>query len=53
MTARDIHVQKMKEIKKEMQTSGAIHRKDLNKRLKRMEQELRDYDRYQAEAKKA
>ena len=44
MTARERHIQKMKEIKKEMQNAGAIHRKDLHRQYRRMLQDLKLYD---------
>lgn len=33
--------------------SGPIHRRDLQKYLRRMQKELRDYDRFQREAREA
>lgn len=44
----------VEEIRKKMEEakrSGPIHRRDLWKHIHRMERELRDYDRFQAEAK--
>lgn len=43
-------VQKMISVEEEIARSGAIHRRDLYKHLKRMKRELRDYDRFHAEA---
>lgn len=40
----------IREKKKEARTAGEIHRRDLHKHIKRMERELRDYDRFHAEA---
>ena len=34
----------------ELKKSGPIHKRDLTKHIHRMERELRDYDRFQAEA---
>ena len=34
--------------KEALKTAGVIHRRDLYKHIKRMERELRDYDRFQA-----
>ena len=36
----------------ELTTAGAIHRKDLTKHIRRMKKELRDYDRFQEQAKR-
>lgn len=44
MTARERHVQKMKEIKKEMKTAGEIHKRDLYRQYRRMLHELKVYD---------
>ena len=33
--------------------AGPIHRRDLQKYLRRMQKELRDYDRFQREAREA
>lgn len=38
--------------KNELITAGVIHKKDLAKHIRRMERELRDYDRFHAEAAK-
>jgi len=35
----------------EMTSAGRFHRRDLAKNIKRLERELRDYDRYHREAK--
>ena len=43
-------VEKIRTAKAEAQTAGAIHRRDLHKHIKRMQRELRDYDRFHAEA---
>ena len=47
MTARERHIQKMKEIRKEMETAGAIHRKDLDRQYRRMLKDLQVYDELQ------
>lgn len=47
MTARKRHVQKMREIKKEMKTAGEIHKKDLYRQYIRMLRELKAYDELQ------
>lgn len=44
-------VEKIRAAKAEAKTAGAIHKRDLNKHIKRMERELRDYDRFQAMAR--
>jgi len=49
MTRSDL-VDKIRAARQELLKAGAIHRRDLNKHIKRMERELRDYDRYQAES---
>lgn len=36
----------------ELKAAGPIHRRDLIKRIKRMERELRDYDRFHREARR-
>lgn len=36
----------------EASTAGRMHRRDLNKCIKRLRRELRDYDRFQAEARR-
>lgn len=46
-------VEKINTAKHALLSAGCIHRHDLNKHIKRMERELRDYDRYQKEARKA
>ena len=39
-------VTKIKTAKEEQKTAGAIHRRDLQKHIRRMEKELRLYDYY-------
>lgn len=39
-------ISRIREEKKAAQTAGAIHRRDLHKHIKRMERQLREYDRY-------
>lgn len=45
--------EKIKLTEKAIVFAGAIHRRDLEKHLRRMKKELRDYDRFQREAKEA
>ena len=40
----------IKQRKQEMLTAGGIHRKDLERNVRRLEKELRTYIRYQREA---
>ena len=49
---RDELVEEIRKKKKEAEQAGTIHRRDLWKNIKRMERELRDYDRFQAEARR-
>lgn len=44
-------VERIRAEKLEAMTAGKIHRRDLHKHIKRMERELRDYDRFQEGAK--
>ena len=44
MTMREKHIQEMERLKNEMKTAGAVHRKDLYKRYRRMQQDLQIYD---------
>ena len=44
--ARERHIAKMEEVKQEIRNAGVIHRKDLQRHLRRLERELRDYDKY-------
>lgn len=44
---------KIRAAKEELKTAGAIHRRDLQRQIHRMQKELRIYDYYQAAAKKA
>lgn len=43
---------KIRAAKEELKTAGAIHRRDLQRQIHRMQKELRIYDYYQAAAKK-
>ena len=45
-----MYVQKINAAKAELLTAGCIHRRDLQKYIRRMERELRRYDKYQAQA---
>lgn len=44
--SRDEHIAKITKAKAELETAGPIHRKDLIRYIKRMEKELRIFDRY-------
>ena len=50
MTQREAHVQKIQQARADLKTAGVIHRRDLQKRIHRMERELRDYAKFQAQA---
>ncbi len=50
MNQRDIFVQKIRQAKTDLKTAGVFHRHDLQKHIRWMERELRDYDRFQAQA---
>lgn len=43
---RDEHVSRLRQAKAELKTAGPIHRKDLQRYIKRLEKELRIYDHY-------
>ena len=43
---RDELAELIKKRKTELKTAGVIHRKDLGKNIRRLERELRDYDRF-------
>lgn len=43
---RDLYVAKLNEARRELETAGAIHKRDLQRQIKRMERELYDYDRF-------
>ena len=45
MDKRQEHIQKIKKAKAELTTAGKIHRKDLIRHIRRLERELREYDR--------
>ena len=47
---REELVAKIAAAKEELEQAGTIHRRDLTKHIRRMERELRDYDRFQSEA---
>lgn len=44
--SREEHVEKIQKAKEELKTAGAIHRKDLQKYIRRLQKELRIYDSY-------
>lgn len=50
MTREDL-VARIDAAKEDLEQAGTIHRRDLTKYIRRMERELRDYDRFQSEAK--
>lgn len=50
---RDEMIEKIDITKKEIMFAGPIHRRDLQKHLRRMQKELRDYDRFKMAAKEA
>ena len=49
---RDEIVEKIHQRRTEAMKSGPIHRRDLMKNIRRLQRELRDYDRFQAEARR-
>ena len=49
MTREELE-EKIMQAKEEMKTAGPVHRRDLRKHMKRMQDELRQYDRYRREA---
>lgn len=44
--SREELVKKIRAAKEELKTAGTIHRKDLQKHIRRMQKELRIYDEY-------
>ena len=49
---RDELVARMIRLEEEAARSGPLHRRDLEKHLEKLRRELRDYDRFQADAKR-
>ena len=47
---REAYVKKLNGARSELKTAGPIRRKDLTRHIRRMERELRDYDRFHKEA---
>ena len=43
---REECVAKINDARQELETAGIFHRRDLTKHIRRMERELRDYDRF-------
>lgn len=43
---RDLYVAKLNEARRELETAGVIHKRDLQRQIKRIERELYDYDRF-------
>ena len=52
MTQRERHELAIEAVKAELQIAGPCHRRDLLRQLHRMQKELKEYDRYQAMAKR-
>lgn len=50
---REEMVEKIRMTEQEIMFAGKIHQRDLRKHLYRMRIELKEYDRYQKEARKA
>lgn len=50
MSSADEYRAKLQAARDELATAGAIHAKDLRRQIKRMEKELRIYDRYRKTA---
>ena len=46
MRPREEYVAKLNAARQELETAGIFHRRDLTKHIRRMERELRDYDRF-------
>ena len=51
MDNREQMMEKIAQAVAEMKTAGPLHRRDLRKHVKRMQTQLKQYDRYQAMAK--
>ena len=43
---REEYVAKLNAARQELEAAGIFHRRDLTKHIRRMERELRDYDRF-------
>ena len=50
--AREQHVKKIKELLEEAKNAGIVRKRDLEKAIKRMKDELTLYDSYHAHAKR-
>lgn len=50
---RDELEEKIRQTEVAIKWAGPIHRRDLQKHLRRMQKALRDYDRFQREAREA
>lgn len=46
MRPREEYVAKLNAARQNLKTAGILHRRDLTKHIRRMERELRDYDRF-------
>lgn len=51
MMTRAEMIAEIRKTQEEMRKAGPIHRRDLGKHLRRMQAQVRRYDRYQAERK--
>lgn len=51
MTREELE-QAIRQARKELQTAGPVHRRDLGKHIRRMQAQARRYDRLQAAARK-
>ena len=49
---RDELKEKIRRARREMETAGPVHRRDLGKHLKRMTAQLAQYDAFQADARR-
>ena len=43
---REEHIARIKAAKEELKTAGPIHRKDIQRYIRRLEKELKTYDHY-------
>ena len=43
---REEYVAKLNDARQELETAGMFHRRDLTRHIRRMEREIRDYDRF-------
>lgn len=52
MTAREKHLQEIRETEEALATAKDIHKNDLKKGLKRLKQELMEFDRWHRQAER-